>query len=45
MLLNAGVSYADLPAVPVVGALLAAAAAGLSWYLERRAAGRAAAAA
>ena len=40
MLLNAGVSYADLPAAPVVSALLGAGAAGLSWYLERRAASR-----
>jgi MFS transporter, DHA1 family, inner membrane transport protein len=36
MLLNAGVSYADLPAAPVASALLGAATAGLSWYLERR---------
>ncbi len=38
MLLNAGFSYADLPAAPVVSALLGAAVASLSWYLERRAA-------
>ena len=36
MLLNAGVSYADLPAVGVVSALLAAATASLSWWQERR---------
>jgi MFS transporter, DHA1 family, inner membrane transport protein len=36
MLLNAGVSYADLPAAPVVSALLGAAAASMSWWLERR---------
>lgn len=35
-LLNAGVVYADLPAVGVVTSLLAAATAGLSWWLERR---------
>jgi DHA1 family inner membrane transport protein len=36
MLLNAGVAYADLPAVGVVSALLGAATASLSWWLERR---------
>lgn len=41
MLLNAGVSYADLPAAPVVSALLGAAVAGVSWWLERRTAKRA----
>lgn len=41
MLLNAGVSYADLPAAPVVSALLGAGAASVSWWLERRAAKRA----
>ena len=34
-LLNAGVSYADLPAVGVVSALCAAATASLSYWLER----------
>lgn len=36
MLLNAGVSYADIPAVGVVTSLLAAGTASLSWWLERR---------
>lgn len=36
MLLSAGVSYADIPAVGVVTSLLAAGTAGLSWWLERR---------
>lgn len=36
-LLNAGVSYADIPAVGVVTSLLAAGTASLSWWLERRA--------
>ena len=36
MLLNAGVSYAHIPVVGTVGALLAAATAALSWWLERR---------
>jgi MFS transporter, DHA1 family, inner membrane transport protein len=40
MLLNAGVGYADLPAVGAVTALLAAGTAGLSFWLERRAARR-----
>lgn len=35
-LLNAGVGYADLPAVAIVTSLLAAGTAGLSWWLERR---------
>jgi DHA1 family inner membrane transport protein len=39
VLLNAGVHYADLPAVGTVTALLAAATAALSWWLERRRAG------
>lgn len=38
VLLNAGVAYADLPAVGVVTSLLAAGTACLSWWLERRAA-------
>lgn len=37
-LLNAGVSYADLPGVGIVSGLLAAGTAGLSYWLERRAA-------
>jgi DHA1 family inner membrane transport protein len=36
MLLSAGVSYADIPAVGVVTSLCAAGTAGLSWWLERR---------
>jgi DHA1 family inner membrane transport protein len=36
VLLNAGVSYADLPAVGIVTSLLAAATAWFSWRLERR---------
>lgn len=36
VLLNAGVGYADLPAVGVASALLGAATASLSWWLERR---------
>lgn len=36
MLLSAGVSYADIPAVGVLTSLLAAGAASLSWWLERR---------
>lgn len=36
VLLNAGVAYADLPAVGTVTSLLAAGTAGLSWWLERR---------
>jgi DHA1 family inner membrane transport protein len=36
-LLELGFPYADLPAVGIVTALLAAAVAGLSWWLERRA--------
>jgi MFS transporter, DHA1 family, inner membrane transport protein len=36
LLLNAGVKYADLPAVAVVTALLAAGTASLSFWLERR---------
>lgn len=36
LLLNAGVTYADLPAVGIVTSLLAAAVAGLSWWLEKR---------
>ncbi|RYE85009.1 MAG: MFS transporter, partial [Hyphomicrobiales bacterium] len=42
-LLNAGVGYADLPAVAVVTSLLAAGTAGLSYWLERRGARRVAA--
>lgn len=38
MLLNAGVGYADLPAVGIVTALLAACTAGLSFWLEKRSA-------
>lgn len=36
MLLSAGVSYADIPAVGVVTSLCAAGTAYLSWWLERR---------
>jgi DHA1 family inner membrane transport protein len=36
MLLNAGVHYADLPAVGTVTALVAAGTASLSWWLDRR---------
>jgi DHA1 family inner membrane transport protein len=36
LLLNSGVSYADIPAVGVVFSLLAAGSAALSWWLERR---------
>jgi DHA1 family inner membrane transport protein len=36
MLLSAGVSYADIPAVGVVTSLCAAGTASLSWWLERR---------
>lgn len=39
-LLELGVSYADLPGVGIVTALLAAATAALSWRLERRASPR-----
>ena len=38
MLLSGGVSYADLPAVGMISSLLAAGTAGLSWWLELRAA-------
>lgn len=41
-LLTAGVSYADIPAVGTVASLCAAGTAGLSFWLERRAARRAA---
>ena len=41
-LLNAGISYGDLPAVGVVSALCAAATAALSYWLERRETARAA---
>jgi DHA1 family inner membrane transport protein len=36
LLLDAGVSYADLPGVAVVSGLVAAGTASLSWWLERR---------
>jgi DHA1 family inner membrane transport protein len=36
MLLNAGISYADLPAVGTVTSLLAAGTAALSWRLDSR---------
>lgn len=36
LLLNSGVSYADIPALGVVFSLLAAGTAALSWWLERR---------
>lgn len=36
-LLNAGVVYADLPAVGILTSLMAAGVAALSWWLERRA--------